>query len=121
MHMDSYVIMMLSSSAFLFALYGLAMWQERTRLKRKRQDRACQPVVTGSAYVPMSDEMSEHRLARLVRIAGEAFGDRSRGLRWLAEPNQVFDGKAPAELADTDAGAERVETVLMRMMHGINT
>jgi len=26
----------------------------------------------------------------------------------------------PAELADTDAGADRVETVLMRMMYGID-
>lgn len=52
-------------------------------------------------------------------MSEEAFGDRARALHWLTEPNAVFGHEAPAELADTNAGAEWVENVLMRMMYGI--
>lgn len=70
----------------------------------------------------LSKAVSENlfRLSRLTAIAEEAFGDRERAHRWLTEPNPVFDNEAPAELADTEAGAEWVESVLMRMMYGID-
>lgn len=75
-----------------------------------------------SASRTLSKAVSENlfRLTRLAAIAEQAFGDRARARRWLTEPNPVFDHEAPAELADTDAGAEWVESVLMRMMYGID-
>ncbi|MDA3919869.1 MAG: DUF2384 domain-containing protein [Salinisphaera sp.] len=75
-----------------------------------------------SATRTLSKAVSENlfRLSRLTTIAEEAFGDRERAHNWLNTPNQVFDDEAPAELADTEAGAEWVEAVLMRMMYGID-
>lgn len=37
--MDNYSITMLLTSAALFALYGVAMWQNHQRIKRKRGNR----------------------------------------------------------------------------------
>lgn len=68
----------------------------------------------------MTDGTHEHNSSRLTAIAVEAVGDRSRALHWLNEPNPVFEGEVPAKLADTDVGAYWVESVLMRMMYGID-
>ncbi|MES1935444.1 MbcA/ParS/Xre antitoxin family protein [Salinisphaera hydrothermalis] len=70
----------------------------------------------------LSTAVSENlfRLSRLTVIAEEAFGDPERAHRWLTDPNVVFDNEAPAELADTEAGAKWVESVLMRTMYGID-
>lgn len=70
----------------------------------------------------LSKYVSENlfRLARLTATAEEAFGDQERARRWLITPNPVFDDEAPATLADTEAGADWVETVLMRMMFGVD-
>ena len=35
--MDKYSIMMILSSAFLFALYGIALWQEHRRKKKRNR------------------------------------------------------------------------------------
>lgn len=70
----------------------------------------------------LSKSVSENlfRLARLTATAEEAFGDRDRARQWLITPNPVFDGEAPAALADTETGADWAETVLLRMMYGVD-
>jgi putative toxin-antitoxin system antitoxin component (TIGR02293 family) len=70
----------------------------------------------------LSKPVSENllRLARLTAIAEEAFGDHDRARQWLTTPNPVFNDEAPAALADTEAGADWVEAVLMRMMYGVD-
>jgi len=40
--MDNYSIAMILATGALLALYGVAMWQDHKRLKRKRQGRASQ-------------------------------------------------------------------------------
>lgn len=60
------------------------------------------------------------RLVHLTATAEEAFGDQERAHHWLMTPNPVFDNEAPAALADTQAGADWAETVLMRMMYGVD-
>ena len=62
------------------------------------------------------------RLARVVRLlvrAEEAFGDRMKAHRWLAQPNRALAGQRPFGLLDSDAGAQAVEHELGRIEHGV--
>jgi len=70
----------------------------------------------------LSKSVSENlfRLARLVAVAEEAFGDDAAAQQWMTTANPVFDDEAPGTLADTEAGAAWVEAVLMRMMYGVD-
>ncbi len=62
------------------------------------------------------------RLARVVRLlvrAEEAFGDRTKAHRWLAQPNRALGSQRPFGLLDSDAGAQSVEQALGRIEHGV--
>ncbi len=61
------------------------------------------------------------RFARLVGGAVATFGDRKKALLWLHRPTSSLGGRAPIELAGTDAGCREVETALGRIAHGLAT
>jgi putative toxin-antitoxin system antitoxin component (TIGR02293 family) len=59
------------------------------------------------------------RVARMVAAAEETFGAREIAHRWLRRPSNALDNEAPLTLLDTDEGARMVETLLLRIAHGI--
>lgn len=59
-----------------------------------------------------------YRLARLVAIANEYFGDPERAKRWLKHPNRALGGIAPVAMIDTELGARQVENILGRIAYG---
>jgi putative toxin-antitoxin system antitoxin component (TIGR02293 family) len=59
------------------------------------------------------------RLARILALADDTFGDMEKASRWLQTPNRVLHGDAPFDLLDTDAGVESVVTVLGRIAYGV--
>ena len=71
----------------------------------------------------LSPEQSERllRTARVYGLATEAFGDRERAERWMATPNPELTDSSPAEYLDTETGTHWVETLLERMMYGVDT
>ena len=69
----------------------------------------------------LSPDQSD-RLLRIIRViqqARETFGDVDKAGRWLRRPSTVLEGEAPLRLLDTEIGARRVETLLLRIAHGI--
>jgi len=58
------------------------------------------------------------RLARILAIAVDTFGDASRMRGWLREPILALGGRAPVEFLDTDAGIRRIEDVLGLVDYG---
>lgn len=70
----------------------------------------------------LSPEQSERllRTARVYGLATEAFGDRERAERWMASPNPQLSDSSPAEYLDTETGTHWVETLLERMMYGVD-
>ena len=66
---------------------------------------------------PTASERAE-RLARVVALAHDAFGDPSQAQEWLHRPNAVL-GAAPIVLAVTDLGARQVEQVLANIEYGL--
>jgi putative toxin-antitoxin system antitoxin component (TIGR02293 family) len=59
-----------------------------------------------------------YRLARIVALARESFGDSGTALRWLKHPNRALGGVAPVSAVDTEVGARQVENLLGRIAYG---
>ena len=61
----------------------------------------------------------------VVRMAGtfakaiDTLGDRKKAVHWLTTPNPVLGGEIPAQLLDTSAGTEEVESTLERIEFGV--
>jgi putative toxin-antitoxin system antitoxin component (TIGR02293 family) len=59
------------------------------------------------------------RVARVVALCEEVFGERERGWRWLRNAKRQFQGRAPLDLLATEAGARLVEELLYRIDEGM--
>ncbi len=59
------------------------------------------------------------RVARIVAMAAETFGDREKSFRWLHKPKRGLGDQTPIELIDTEEGARIVEDRLFRISHGL--
>lgn len=59
------------------------------------------------------------RVARVVALCEEVFGERERGWRWLRDAKRQFQGRAPLDLLATEAGARLVEELLYRIDEGM--
>jgi putative toxin-antitoxin system antitoxin component (TIGR02293 family) len=75
----------------------------------------------GQALGEQVNSEESDRLARLARIqalAEDVFGDVVKANRWLRERLGILSGRAPLELAQTDAGARVVEQILAKIDWG---
>ena len=59
------------------------------------------------------------RVARVVALCEEVFGEPDRGWRWLRNAKRQFQGRAPLDLLATEAGARLVEELLYRIDEGM--
>lgn len=59
------------------------------------------------------------RVARVIALCQEVFGDRERGWRWLRDAKRQFQGRTPLDLLATEAGARLVEELLYRIDEGM--
>lgn len=58
------------------------------------------------------------RLTRIQALAEDVFGHVEKANRWLREGLGILGGKAPLELAQTEAGARVVEQLLAKIDWG---
>lgn len=80
------------------------------RTRRHRADRK-QPLT-----VEESDRLV--RLLRIQTLAEDTFGDKAKGNLWLRMPLAELNGEAPLGVAQTEAGARVVETILGKIAWG---
>lgn len=59
------------------------------------------------------------RVARIVALGEEVFGDRERSWHWLRTAKRQFQGRTPLQLVATEAGARLVEELLYRIDEGM--
>jgi putative toxin-antitoxin system antitoxin component (TIGR02293 family) len=62
------------------------------------------------------------RLYRIVRarsLAREIFSSDTAVAEWLGAPDRSLGGRAPLEMLATDLGAQKVESLLRAMIHGV--
>lgn len=64
-----------------------------------------------------SDRMERH--ARAYASAEAVFKSPEKAADWLRRPNRALGHRRPIDLLVTDAGVRAVETILMRIEHGI--
>jgi hypothetical protein len=57
-------------------------------------------------------------LAWLFHLAHDVWDDASDAWAWMSTPHLELGGRTPIEAATTSAGAERVEDILRRIIHG---
>lgn len=69
---------------------------------------------------PLTVEESDRavRLLRVQTLAEDTFGDVNKANAWLRRPLAEFHGEAPLAVAQTEAGARVVETVLGKIAWG---
>jgi putative toxin-antitoxin system antitoxin component (TIGR02293 family) len=58
------------------------------------------------------------RIARILSLAEEVFGDDAKAGRWLRKPKSRFAGRMPLELLRTEAGGRLVEEMLLQLDYG---
>lgn len=59
------------------------------------------------------------RVARVMALCEEVFGERERAWRWLRDAKRQFQGRAPLDLLVTEAGARLIEEWLYRIDEGM--
>ncbi len=59
------------------------------------------------------------RVARVFAQTKDTFGTKDKASQWLQSPNRALGGDVPLELLDTDAGAQSVQTILLRIDYGV--
>jgi putative toxin-antitoxin system antitoxin component (TIGR02293 family) len=65
----------------------------------------------------LSHEESDRlvRVARVVALAEEVFGDREKALLWLRSPDDRIGNRSPMSLLQTESGGRLVETMLWQI------
>jgi putative toxin-antitoxin system antitoxin component (TIGR02293 family) len=65
----------------------------------------------------LSHEESDRlvRVARVVALGEEVFGDRERALLWLRLPDDRIGSRSPMSLLQTESGGRLVETMLWQI------
>jgi putative toxin-antitoxin system antitoxin component (TIGR02293 family) len=69
---------------------------------------------------PLTVEESDRavRLLRIQTLAEETFGDNEKANSWLRRPLAELHGEAPLMVAQTEAGARLIETILGKIAWG---
>lgn len=66
--------------------------------------------------------VESERLFRVVRVralARETFATDAAVAQWMNLPDRSLGNRAPLEMLATDLGAQKVESLLRAMMHGV--
>jgi putative toxin-antitoxin system antitoxin component (TIGR02293 family) len=69
---------------------------------------------------PLTIEESDRavRLLRIQTVAEDAFGSKEKANIWLRRPLSELNGETPLDIAQTEAGARVIETILAKIAWG---
>ena len=94
------------------ATLGKVIGLPSSTLTRRRQSKRLSPDESDRLY----------RVASAYRSALQLFeGERTAAQRWLNEPAKALGGSSPIDYLDTEAGAEAVHDLILRLEHGVIT
>lgn len=99
----------LRSEGFTFSEVHDVVLPARTLKHRKEKNQA------------LSVEESDRtlRLARVMTLADQVFGNREKALRWLRRENQRLSGRNPLEMLRSETGGDLVRQMLYQIDEGI--
>jgi putative toxin-antitoxin system antitoxin component (TIGR02293 family) len=58
-------------------------------------------------------------LTRVIAAAEYVWADQNDAREWLTTPHPGLDNKTPLQIAFTELGAHRVETLLDKILYGL--
>jgi len=69
---------------------------------------------------PLTIEESDRavRLLRIQTVAEDTFGSKEKAKVWLRRPLSELNGETPLDIAQTEAGARVIETILAKIAWG---
>jgi putative toxin-antitoxin system antitoxin component (TIGR02293 family) len=72
---------------------------------------------------PLSLEETDRlvRVARVVTLAEEVFGDHEKALLWLRAPDDGIGHRSPMSMLQTESGGRLVESMLWQIDEGVYT
>jgi putative toxin-antitoxin system antitoxin component (TIGR02293 family) len=82
-------------------------------------DRTLSRRLASGARLSAEESDRTMRVARVFAQAKDTFGTAQKASHWLQSPNRALGGDVPLELLDTDAGAQSVQTILLRIDYGV--
>lgn len=70
---------------------------------------------------PLSQEETDRavRVARIVAMAGEVFGNPEKALLWLRSPDDRLANRTPLNMLHTESGGRLIESMLWQLDEGI--
>jgi putative toxin-antitoxin system antitoxin component (TIGR02293 family) len=71
------------------------------------------------ARLPVSVSDRIYRFARLFALAEQVLEDKDAAREWMHDEQVGLGGRSPIELMRTEAGAREVESLLVRIEHGV--
>jgi putative toxin-antitoxin system antitoxin component (TIGR02293 family) len=80
----------------------------------QRQKTRVQQIV-----VPRSTLQRRERIARLATLAEQVWESPEEAQRFLTSPHPQLENQSPIDLAATDLGTRRVETLLWKLEHSL--
>jgi putative toxin-antitoxin system antitoxin component (TIGR02293 family) len=72
---------------------------------------------------PLSQEETDRavRVARIVALAEDVFGNHNKALLWLRSPDDRMASRTPLNMLHTESGGRLVESMLWQLDEGIYT
>ena len=68
----------------------------------------------------MRSDLDKHiRLAKIYDFAEHVFNDRQQAVEWLHTKQFGLGGRIPLAMLETEAGAQEVEDLLLRIEYGV--
>jgi len=67
---------------------------------------------------PAESERTE-RLARVIAMAEDVFGDRDDARHFLTTPHAEMGGRTPLDVSLTELGARQAEEIMARIVYGL--
>ncbi len=89
-----------------------AIGVSRKTLQRKRKR-------TAHRKLNVEESNRLFRVLRILTMAKETFvGDKKVAVEWMLEPQYGLGGLTPLKMLETDAGTEKVESLLLHLQYG---
>jgi len=90
-------------------VYMLVNISSSTVSRRKKEGKGLNSDEAGRVY----------RIASIISLAESTLGEHERSIRWLKTPAKFLGGAVPLELLVTEAGADEVRKLLLRIEHSV--
>jgi putative toxin-antitoxin system antitoxin component (TIGR02293 family) len=93
--------------------------RQKTRVQQIVMPRSTLQRREGEGRLRPAESERLERIARLATLAEQVWESAEEAQRFLTTPHPQLDNQAPLDLAATDLGTRRVETLLWKLEHSL--